>query len=134
MTHSVKKPARGGTETILLVEDEPNVRALTDIALKTLGYKVIEAESGVAALEIWRAHRDQIHLVLTDIVMPGGVSGMELAKILLAENPSVRVIFTSGYSPDAMRGGFELRDGLNFLPKPYPFHELAKILRRALDQ
>ncbi len=134
ITPITENPMWGGTETVLLVEDEVAIRSLTHHVLKRLGYKVIEAESGVAALEIWHEHRDQIDLVLTDIVMPGGMSGLDLAKTLRVEIPSLRIIFTSGYSPEVMGKGFKLRDGLNFLQKPYASHQLAQTLRTALDK
>jgi signal transduction histidine kinase len=124
----------GGSETILLVEDETSIRGLAHNILLRLGYRVIEAESGVTALDIWRKRRNQIDLILTDIVMPGGVSGLDLAKALRAEHPSLRVIYTSGYSADIMGKNFELREGINFLQKPYPPHKLAQTVRAALNR
>ncbi len=134
ITPVTEKAMWGGTETVLLVEDEAAIRSLTQLALNRLGYKVIEAESAAAALELWRQHRDEINLVLTDIVMPGGVSGLDLAKTLRSEISSLRVIFTSGYSPDVAGKDFKLREGLNFLQKPYAPHQLAQTLRTVLDQ
>jgi two-component system, cell cycle sensor histidine kinase and response regulator CckA len=102
---SVTKPAdpgpvRGGTETILLVEDEQSLRALTRRFLENRAYTVIEASSGREALAIWPEHRDEIDLLMTDLVMPEGISGRELAERLRVDKPSLKVILTSGYSPD----------------------------------
>ena len=125
---------RGGTETILLVEDETSVRKLTRNILERFGYTVVEADSGTAALAIWRERKDGIALVLTDMVMPGGLSGLELARVLTSDKPSLRVIYTSGYSADIMGKNFDLRDGINFLQKPYVIPKLAGSIRNALDQ
>jgi len=133
-TSTTQKPMWGGSETILLVEDETALRSLTQLILSRLGYQVIEAGSGVAALDIWRHHREQIDLVLTDIVMPGGVSGLDLAKALCDEAPSLRVVFTSGYNPEVMGRSLRLRDSISFLQKPYAPYQLAESLRAALDK
>jgi PAS domain S-box-containing protein len=126
-------PARGGTETILVVEDEAPVRALVREVLGRLGYAIVEADSGVKALEVWRAHRHTIQLLLTDLVMPDGMSGRELAARLQAEEPRLEVIFTSGYSADVAGKDFVLIEGANFLQKPYPPQRLVRIVRACLD-
>jgi signal transduction histidine kinase/DNA-binding response OmpR family regulator len=124
----------GGTETILLVEDEPSVRSLTKRLLERKGYTVIEARSGAAALETWRQHRDQVHLVLTDMVMPDGVSGPDLVKIIAREKPGLRTIFTSGYGAEFAGKDLELTEGVNYLQKPCAFPHLAQTIRKVLDQ
>jgi len=125
---------RGGSETILLVEDESPVRYLVKEILKKLGYAILEAESGVAALKVWKLHRDKIHLLLTDMVMPDGISGRELAEIVQFDRPDIKVIFTSGYNAEIVGKDFALHEGLNFLQKPYPPKKLAKVVRDCLDQ
>jgi len=129
-----EKEVRGGTETILLVEDEMAVRTLTRNLLERYGYKVIEADSGVTALAVWKKHRDQIKLVLTDMVMPGGLTGIGLMKKLNVAAPGLRAIYVSGYSADIVGKDFELREGINFLQKPYPARKLAQTIRWVLDQ
>jgi len=122
-----------GTETILLVEDEPALRALNKKLLARAGYTVIEACSGVAAMEIWNEQRAHIDLVLTDVVMPDGVSGPELVKQLRRKKPSLRVIFVSGYIGDSF-GKNQLIEAENFLQKPCPFGDLARMVRDVLDK
>jgi two-component system cell cycle sensor histidine kinase/response regulator CckA len=97
------------------------------------GYRVLEAASGMAALEVWKAHRDEIALVLTDLVMPDGVSGRDLAQRLIAEKPNLKIIYTSGYSQEVAGDDFPLREGENFLAKPFQAGRLAKVVRDRLD-
>jgi two-component system cell cycle sensor histidine kinase/response regulator CckA len=117
-----------GDEAILLVEDEPALRALAKRALQRCGYTVHEAASGVAALEVWAAHRATIKLLLSDMVMPDGLTGLELATRLQAEDPNLRVVLTSGYSPDNPEAATA-----SFLAKPYSPIKLARIVRECLD-
>ncbi|MEO5804509.1 MAG: response regulator [Verrucomicrobiota bacterium] len=124
---------RGGTETILLVEDESPVRNIVRQILKKLGYSVLEAESGVSAIKVWKQNRDKIHLLLTDMMMPDGMSGRELAEIVQFDRPEIKVIFTSGYNAEIVGKDFTLYEGLNFLQKPYQPKKLAKALRDCLD-
>ena len=123
----------GGSETILLAEDEPALRALVRSVLTRLGYRVIEAPTGVRALELWEQNRDDIRLLLTDMVMPDGLSGRELAERLLAANPALKVIYTSGYNPEFAGKKFGLRDGVDFLAKPFAAPKLAEAVRAQLD-
>lgn len=125
---------RGGDETILLVEDEQSLRVLVRNVLTRLGYRVLEATTGVTALDVWRQNRDDIKLLLTDLVMPDGMTGKELAAQLLEADPKLKVIYTSGYSHEvAGGGGFELQDGVNFLSKPFQAAKLAQTVRNRLD-
>jgi PAS domain S-box-containing protein len=132
-----EKPAepavRGGTETILVVEDEGSVRELVCNLLQGQGYNVLEAASGVKALEVWEANKDRIALLLTDLVMPDRINGRELAEKLCQERPNLKVIFTSGYSADVVGKEFVLRTGLNYLQKPYQPNTLALAVRECLD-
>jgi CheY-like chemotaxis protein len=131
--HTVERPVRGGNETILVVEDETPVRELVCNLLAGYGYKIFQAESGVKALELWKECKDRVDLVLTDLVMPDLMNGRELAERLLSERPSLKVIFTSGYSADVVGKDFVLRDGLSYLQKPYHPEKLALAVRDCLD-
>ena len=124
---------RGGTETILLVEDEKAVRMLTRVVLERQGYQVLEAAHGVEALQIWEQHSGPIHLLLTDIVMPEGISGRELATRLQERNARLRVIFTSGYSAEIAGRELALLPGQNFIQKPSAPLEILETVRRCLD-
>jgi signal transduction histidine kinase len=130
---NMEPEVRGGSETILLVEDEAPVRALVRNVLERHGYKVMEADSGRAALETWSRYREAA-LVLTDMVMPGGMTGRELGQQLHSFNPVLPVIYTSGYSADVVGKDFELREGENFLQKPYTPRKLLLAVRQALDK
>jgi signal transduction histidine kinase len=124
---------RWGNEKILLVEDEAALRGLASKLLQKQGYEIVEAGSGVEALEVWEQHEGAFDLLLTDMVMPGGVTGRELAEKLLADKPDLKVIFTSGYSTDMVGKNFVLQEEVNFLPKPYPPKALIQIVRVCLD-
>ena len=123
----------GGKETILLVEDEQIVRKLARRVLERHGYRVLEAASGNEALPVWNEHEAKIDLLLTDMVMPGGLSGRELAAKFLEKKASLKVIYTTGYSQDAFAHNLALEEGLNFLAKPYAPQKLAQTVRRCLD-
>ena len=131
-TSRFKKIAQG-SETILVVEDEETVRELVCSILGKYGYRVLEAESGEDALRIWGKQKDKIALLLTDIVMPGGMLGRELGERLLADKPQLKVIYTSGYNNEVTDDNFVLREGLNYLHKPYEPSRLAQIVRECLD-
>ncbi|MET3588158.1 CheY-like chemotaxis protein [Pseudorhizobium tarimense] len=121
----------GGSETILAVEDDARVRRVAVSRLTDLGYTVIEAENGAQALEKLRQNSD-IALLFTDVVMPGGMTGDELAEIVRAERPEIKVLFTSGCAePEIARR--ELSASGSWLKKPYTAKELAGGLRELLD-
>jgi two-component system, cell cycle sensor histidine kinase and response regulator CckA len=128
------RPVRGGSECILLVEDEEPLRELVRCILESFGYTVIEAPNGKVALEVWRANSHRVDMLLTDIVMPEGVTGRDLADLLKQEKPSLRVLFTSGYSSEIVGKDFVLADGINFLQKPYSPQTLAETVRDCLDR
>ncbi len=125
---------RGGTETILLVEDEPSVRMMTRGLLERYGYHVLEASNGMEALEVWEKQRSSISLLLTDLVMPAGVSGQQLAGRLKEYNPGLRIIFLSGYSAEIAGRQLHLRSGENFIQKPFLPDQLLELIRRNLDK
>jgi len=135
------RPPRPGPEvppvsaaTILVAEDEPALRNFVRTFLTRHGYTVLEADTGAAALELWRQHRDRISLLLTDLVMPEGMTGRQLAELLVAESPDLPVIYTSGYSAEVAGGDLLLREGVNFLAKPYESAALVGAVRRRLGQ
>jgi PAS domain S-box-containing protein len=121
----------GAQETILLVEDEPNLRKTTRMLLEMSGYVVIEARSGVEALRAWDEHEKEIGLLFTDMTMPDGLDGRQLAAELRKRRPGLKVILTSGYNADL--AGTEVEAGVLFLMKPCPVPELLEAVRRALD-
>jgi PAS domain S-box-containing protein len=123
---------RKGTETILLVEDEPNVRELTRAALANRGYSVMATETAEHAERVCENNGTQIHLLLTDVVMPG-ISGRELAKRLTSRYPKMRVLYMSGYSFNIIAQGGTLEDGVAFLQKPFTPSALADKVREVLD-
>ncbi len=133
-TKAPRTKPRGGTETILLVEDERSVRMITRALLEQYGYRVLEASNGVEALRIWEEHRGSVALLVTDLVMPAGVSGQQLAGRLKEHNPRLNVIFTSGYSAEIAGRQLQLRSGEDFLQKPFPPDELLELIRRGLDE
>ncbi|MDP2137016.1 MAG: PAS domain S-box protein, partial [Candidatus Didemnitutus sp.] len=124
----------GGTETILLVEDDAAVQMVACAVLERLGYKLHVADTGREALGIWKEHRAQIQLLLTDLVMPEGINGHELARQLKLERPELRVILTSGYSASVAGKDFPMDDTIDFLAKPYEIHALATMVRQSLDK
>ncbi len=132
---SVAAPPRG-TETILLAEDEPQVRAATARMLGTLGYRVIAADDGEEALSLARAHKGEIALLVTDVMMPG-LRGPELSEKLRQERPAVRTLFISGYADaatleSALRAGAAGR--LAYLGKPFTLAQLAGAVRELIDR
>jgi two-component system, NtrC family, sensor kinase len=122
-----------GQEKILLVEDEAALRVLASKLLRKQGYEITEAASGVEALQIWGEQAGAFDVLLTDMVMPGGINGRELAEKLLTEKPELKVIFSSGYSTDLVENNLRLEEEVNFLPKPYPPKALIQIVRTCLD-
>jgi two-component system cell cycle sensor histidine kinase/response regulator CckA len=118
-------------ETILVVEDEGVVRRFAVRALKEVGYTVLEAAHGVEAIELVERHPGPVHLLFTDLVMPR-VSGRALAEALRRRRPELRVLFTSGYPPNAFSGNVPGDHGF-ILTKPYEMGSLARRVREVLD-
>ncbi len=123
----------GGSETVLIVEDEPVVRRLTARALAERGYHVLEAEDGESALAIARQHQGDLQLLVTDVVMPG-MNGKELADRLTADRPDLRVLYISGYAEHAVVRQGVLVEGIAFLSKPFDLSELARTVREVLNK
>lgn len=126
-------PVAGGDETILIVEDEPILREMSRDILKDYGYHLIEASTGKEALEVWQQRAGEIDLVLTDMVMPEGLSGVDLAERMLADRPDVKIIFTSGYTSTQISPELLSRTHARFLQKPYSQTTLAQAIRDCLD-
>jgi PAS domain S-box-containing protein len=130
---STSAALRGGNETILLVEDDAYFRASLRKALSQFGYRVLEAINGIEALEVWKQHQSEVRLLLTDMVMPGGVTGKDLGERFSKENPKLKIVYMSGYSAEVAGKGFPLKEGVNFLTKPFQADKLAQIVRSNLD-
>jgi len=128
----IVEPIPRGSEHILLVEDEREVRALAQRTLERQGYTVLAAERPSEAIQIWKRADGPIHLLLTDVVLPE-MSGCELADRLTATRPDAKVLYTTGYTDDAIVRHGVLEPGLNLLPKPYTPGELARKVRDVLD-
>ncbi len=130
---AAKREARRGTETILVVEDDDLVRHHASRQLKSLGYHVLEAEGGASAIALLERRRD-IALLFTDVMMPGGMNGRELAGQAKRLLPDLRVLFSSGYSNENLMENGRLIDGIRLLSKPYSRGQLADSIREALDE
>lgn len=122
----------GGAETILLVEDDPLVRENAERMLKSLGYRVFSADRGASALAILERGAP-VDLLFTDVVMPGGIAGPELAARAAELRPGIRILYTSGYTENAVVHHGRLDPGVNLIRKPYGRKALARRIRQALD-
>ncbi len=121
-----------GSETILLVEDDESLRSIFKKSLRQLGYRVLDAENPARARELWQRYQPEIRLLLTDLVMPGGMDGREFAQNLLATAPHLKVIYTSGYSSEMHLRDLKLGPGVSFLSKPFDMLTLAQLIRDSL--
>jgi CheY-like chemotaxis protein len=128
-----RPPLQTGSATILLAEDDEIVRSLTRVALEKNGYQVLEAADGISAERLYKEHPDKVNLLLTDLVMPGGVDGQELANRLLERNPNLAVVFTSGYSSDIAGRELVLKESQRFLSKPYSPNQLLETVESCLE-
>jgi len=126
-------PLQRGRETILVVEDDLKVQRVVAQALRVLGYRVFEAPNGQEAMKIWLAHGAEVDLLLTDMVMPEGMTGLELVERLQTSRPGLKAIISSGYSAEMVHAGVPDKAGVIYLPKPYSAQTLAEAVRRCLD-
>jgi DNA-binding NtrC family response regulator len=126
------EPLALGSETVLLVEDDESVRALSRAVLARHGYRILEAEHPRRALEIAASYLGPIDLVLTDVVMPG-MTGAEMIALFHSIRPEPRVLYVSGYATDALVGDGVLPNGVTLVQKPMAARELLTHVRRALD-
>ena len=124
---------RGGSETILVVEDERDLRDFVARELRRHGYRVFEAVDGPSALKVWAEYKNEIKLVFTDIIMTGGLNGRDIAEHIWRDNRKMKVIFTSGYGADTLGKDFKLDPGILYLQKPYLPQTLIKTIRDCLD-
>jgi CheY-like chemotaxis protein len=125
---------KGGSETILLVEDDLPIRRVAALCLRKLGYAVLEAGDGPEALSIWQQQREIIELLFTDMVMPGTMTGLDLAIRLKEEKNSLMIIISTGYSAELAECPLIAGQEIPCLPKPYQGGALAKIVRDCLDR
>jgi len=122
-----------GSGTVLIAEDEEAVSLLAACTFEEHGFKVITAPNATEALELWDLHSHDVVLLFTDMVMPGGMSGHDLAKRLRTQRPALPVIYSSGYSRDLLTGGMQLQEGVNYLPKPYRPADLSAMIATAFS-
>ncbi len=122
-----------GHETILVVEDEVGLRRLVAEGLRRLGYSVYEAANGQAAIRIWQERPAQFDLLFSDMVMPEGLTGLDLAEKLKKEKPGLKVVISSGYSAEMAANGRSAIDGITYLQKPYQLEPLSRVVRDCLD-
>ncbi|MBI5382301.1 MAG: PAS domain S-box protein [Opitutae bacterium] len=125
---------RGGTETILLVEDEEVVRRGAASIMRRLGYRVLEAANGVQALQLWERHASSVDLLFTDMVMPEDMTGLDLVEQLRRQKPGLKAIVASGYSVEVMNQETLAAAGITYLAKPFAKNPLARAVRSVLDQ
>jgi CheY-like chemotaxis protein len=131
-TRAAAPEAARGSETVLLVEDADSLRELGREILEEHGYRVLEARSGVEALQVLGRHAGSLELVLTDLVMPG-MSGVELAGQIKAQRPATKVLYMSGYTDDALGHHGVLEAGMAFVEKPFTIDGLLRKVREVLD-
>jgi len=132
-TSFIVKRSADHQERILVVEDEPQVRAYVCDALRHHGYQVLDADCGQKALDVWQGAGANVDLLLTDMVMPNGISGGTLARMLRERQPDLKVIYMSGYSPEITANGDLLNEAHNFLPKPFSQGKLLDIVDFAMN-
>jgi PAS domain S-box-containing protein len=139
-TETVSPPAAllpatltGGSETILIAEDEEPIRALIQVTLERYGYRVLSAENGTKALEILSENGAKVDLLITDMVMPGGVGGRKLTQKLQVLHADLKIIFTSGFTSETVSKELNLEPGINFLRKPFSIYGLVELVRHRLD-
>ena len=120
-------------EVVLLVEDDDDLRFTAREALEEAGYFILEAADGHQAIKAWREFPGRIDLLLTDMVMPGGLSGNDVAECFKLDRPDSKVLFSSGYNVDLFGSDINLREGLNYLPKPYFAKQLIDAVARVIE-
>jgi CheY-like chemotaxis protein len=132
MTVPEKKGAAGGTETILLVEDEPMILDMTTTMLEMLGYTVLAAASPDEAIRLAKDHTGKIHLLMSDVVLPE-MNGRDLAAQITALYPGIRLLFMSGYTANVIAHHGVLDDGVAFMQKPFLMADMTEKVREVLD-
>jgi CheY-like chemotaxis protein len=125
--------APAGNETILLVEDNPAMRRAVNESLNKLGYHILTATNGIEAVNVFIKHKDSIHLVISDLIMPE-MGGMDLYRKLQQEQPAIKMIIMTGYGGDLINHEFLQQEGISFIQKPFNLINLAKMMRTQLDE
>ena len=133
MPEPTPQSAVEGNETVLVVEDEDDLREMAVLILESFGYSVLSARSGPEAFQVWADHTNAIQIMITDMVMPGGISGAKLVMLARGIRPGIKVLLTSGFAKGSVQGSEEIPPGVEFLSKPYRRAELAAKLRGVLD-
>lgn len=128
-----EEPSKGAT-VVLLVEDDDAVRQVTRLVLEGNGCEIFEAGDSVEALRLWKVHRDTVRLLVTDLVIPGQVDGLQFAKQLRAERSDLKVLLTTGFAAESFASEFEDKNGVEFLSKPYTCSQMQGALSRLLGQ
>ncbi|MDR3581625.1 MAG: MASE3 domain-containing protein [Oryzomonas sp.] len=132
LSEDANAPLQRGHETILLVEDEPSILKMTSIMLETQGFTVLTADTPHEAIRLANEHAGEIHLILTDVIMPE-MNGSDLAKNLLSTHPGMKCIFMSGYTADAIAHHGVLDEGVHFIQKPFTLPDLTAKVREVMD-
>jgi PAS domain S-box-containing protein len=128
-------PSAGtGNETVLLVEDKDEVRSVLEALFTRRGYRILTAGNAPEAIELWKRHGEDVSLLFTDIVMPGGLNGRELAERLRIDRPELKVIYCSGYDANILGGDALTVPGTRFLSKPFDIKQTVRLVRELLDQ
>ena len=132
MPFQPQEAVTGGSETILIVEDQADVLEIAALALRSKGYTVLESMSPGEAISVCERFHGPIHLILTDIVLPG-MTGLELGQLLAARRPEARLMYMSGYAREAIAKRGLLRGEIEYLHKPFTITEIQGRVRRVLD-
>jgi CheY-like chemotaxis protein len=127
------RAATAQAHTIFVVEDEPALRGMSEKILRRLGYNVYAAQDGPEALRLWPQLQQKVEVLFTDMMMPGGMTGRDLAERLLKDRPDLKVIYSTGYTVDFGNPDVRLVEGANFLFKPYDASALTRIIKRAFE-
>jgi CheY-like chemotaxis protein len=128
---AAQKPQRGEGETVLVVDDEPSVRMLAKEVLEELGYHVLEAENGASGLKILESRR-RVDLLVTDVGLPGGMNGRQLADAALTTRPNLKILFITGYAENAVISKGHLKPGMHILTKPFSLETLGRRIKELI--
>jgi PAS domain S-box-containing protein len=131
-SEETQKAQRGDGETVLVVDDEPSIRMMINDVLDDLGYTVLEAENGASALQILES-RDRVDLLVTDVGLPGGMNGRQLADAALTSRPALKILFITGYAESAVMGEGQLKPGMHILTKPFSVETLEGRINEIIE-
>ena len=125
---------QGGSETIVLVEDDENIRGLVQVGLERYGYRVLVFGDGPEAVAKLEEREAQVDLLITDLILPGGMSGGDIVRRAQELRPGLKALCISGYASDAVSRELQLEVGVNFLRKPFVLRTLVRLVRKRLDE